>query len=337
MFHACWFRFQAVLRNAAGSLFHMLIVAMSAGIALLLPAAARTFLSFWAKVEHEAFSLIAVEMSAAVLLIALFSLGHRVLEDRARAAAAAGADLVSFYPRRTAGAQRRIKALKEEQGTGQSLMVLGSSGYGTFVDQMGDLASVLDRCVEAKILLVNPFGADASARIQAQGHSTLAAFRAEVRQSIALLKRLKLLGKSVTLKLYADPPLLKLVILGDHLWLQHYHADLDVEAMPEYVLRRNGKAHGLYSLYAHYFAQRWASPDIPEYDLETDELVYRTRAGQELRRERWETASNDQAEGRRPAVVRSAMGGACAGEEERAFVSLTSGLADDAFRLRRDR
>ncbi|MFO0767823.1 MAG: hypothetical protein U0231_13785 [Nitrospiraceae bacterium] len=59
--------------------------------------------------------------------------------------------------------------MKEEQGTGQSLMVLGSSGYGTFVDQMGDLASVLDRYVEAKILLVNPFGADASARIQAQG------------------------------------------------------------------------------------------------------------------------------------------------------------------------
>ncbi|MFO0767822.1 MAG: hypothetical protein U0231_13780 [Nitrospiraceae bacterium] len=77
-----------------------------------------------------------------------------------------------------------------------------------------------------------------------------------MRQSIALLKRLKLLGKSVTLKLYADPPLLKLVILGDHLWLQHYHADLDVKAMPEYVLPTQRKAHGLYSLYAHYFAQR---------------------------------------------------------------------------------
>ncbi|MFO0729516.1 MAG: hypothetical protein U0361_00720 [Nitrospiraceae bacterium] len=38
--------------------------------------------------------------------------------------------------------------------------------------------------------------------------------------------------------------------------MQHYHADLDVKAMPEYVLPTQRKAHGLYSLYAHYFAQR---------------------------------------------------------------------------------
>jgi hypothetical protein len=80
-----------------------------------------------------------------------------------------------------------------------------------------------------------------------------------------------------------------MVILGDYLWLQHYHADLDVQTMPEYVLRHNRKDHGLYTLYAHYFEQRWESAEIPEYDLETDELVYRTRAGSEIRRERFES------------------------------------------------
>lgn len=168
-------------------------------------------------------------------------------------------------------------------------MIMGSSGYSTFVNQVGDLASVLDKCLGAKILLVNPYSQEASTRIQAIAHPeyTLAAFREEVRQSIELLKRLKAMGKAVKLKLYADPPLVKMVILGDYLWLQHYHADLDVRTMPEYVLRHNHKDHGLYTLYAHYFEQRWESAEIPEYDLETDELVYRGRNGGEIRRERF--------------------------------------------------
>ena len=41
------------------------------------------------------------------------------------------------------------------------------------------------------------------------------------------------------LKLYPDAPLVKLVILGEYLWLQHGPADLAVQHMPEYVLRRS--------------------------------------------------------------------------------------------------
>ena len=290
MFQESWSTIKTFFRDAAGSLYHIIIVVLSAGIALLLPAGARHFLSFWSRVEHETFSLIAVEITVAMLLIAGLSYIHRSIRDRALAAAATGAGLVSFFPRRARDAQRRIKQLKEEQGTGRTIMVMGSSGYSTFVDQVGDLSSVLDKCLGAKILLVNPYSQDASARIQAIGHPeyTLTTFREEIRQSIALLKRLRAMGKAVKLKLYADPPLIKMVILGDYLWLQHYHADLDVQTMPEYVLRHNRKDHGLYTLYAHYFDQRWESAGIPEYDLETDELVYRSRAGSEIRRERFE-------------------------------------------------
>lgn len=338
LFQESRLRREPVVRSATGSVFHILIVAVSAGIALWLPAGARQFLSFWSRVERETSRLIAVEMAAAIALIVLFSLLHRGLRDRSLAAVAAGAGLVSFYPRQTADAQQRIKALKDEQGTGRSIMVMGSSGYGGFADQMGDLTSLLDRCVEAKILLMNPFGSDTSARIQAQGRSMLPAFRAEVRRSITLLKRLKALGKSVTLKLYDDPPLLKLVILGDHVWLQHAHGDLDVEAMPEYVLRRNGKEHGLYSLYAHYFAQRWACPDIPEYDLETDELVHRNRAGQEVRRERLEPAAMEDLGRavRPPSVAIDGMEAAC-GEPACFRIESVPRPADDVFRLRKDR
>jgi hypothetical protein len=290
LFHEFWSTVRALLRDAAGSLYHIVVVALSAGIALLLPTGAKQFLAFWSRVEHDKLSLIIVEMAVAILLIVCLNYLHRSIRDRALATVATGAGLVSFSPRRARGAQRRIKKLKEEQGTGRTIMVIGSSGYSTFVDQVGDLSSVLVKCLGAKILLVNPYSEEASQRIRAIDHpkNTLATFREEVRQSIALLKRLKAMGKAVKLKLYADPPLIKMVILGDYLWLQHYHADLDVETMPEYVLRHNRKDHGLYTLYAHYFEQRWESAEIPEYDLETDALVYRSKTGSEIRRERFE-------------------------------------------------
>lgn len=291
MFQESWSTIRTFLRDAVGSLYHIVIVALSAGIALLLPAGARQFLSLWSRIEHDKFSLITVEITVAVLLIVGLSYIHRSIRDRALAAAATGAGLVSFFPRRAPGAQRRIKRLKEEQGTGRTIMVMGSSGYSSFMDHVGDLSSVLDKCLGAKILLVNPYSQEASMRIQAIGHPeyTLGAFREEVRQSIALLKRLRAMGKAVKLKLYADPPLVKMVILGDYLWLQHYHTEVDVQTMPEYVLRHNRKDHGLYTLYAHYFAQQFERTDIPEYDLETDELVYRNRSGSENRRERFES------------------------------------------------
>ena len=290
MFLSVWSTVRAFLRDAAGSLYHILIVALSAGIALLLPAGARQFLSFWSRVEHDTLSLIAVEMTVAILLIVCLNYFHRSMRNRALALVATGAGLVSFFPRRTRGAQRHIEQLKEEEGIGRTISVIGSSGHSTFVDQVGGLSSVLDKCLGARIMLVNPYSQEASARIQAINHPefTLDTFREEVRQSIQLLKRLKAMGKAVKLKLYSDSPLIKLVILGDYLWLQHYHADLDVQTMPEYVLRHNRKDHGLYTLYAHYFVQRWESTEIPEYDLDTDELVYRGRTGNEIRRERFE-------------------------------------------------
>jgi hypothetical protein len=290
LFQEIWSTVRAFFRDTAGSLYHIIVVALSAGIALLLPAGAKQFLSFWSRVEQDRLSLIAVEMTVAVLLIVCLNYFHRSIRDRALARVATGAGLVSFFPRRTRGAQRRIKQLKEEQSTGRTISVIGSSGHSTFVDQVGGLSSVLDKCLGARIMLVNPCSKEASARILAINHPefTLDKFREEVRQSIQLLKRLKAMGKVIKLKFYSDSPLIKLVILGDYLWLQHYHADLDVQTMPEYVLRHNRKDHGLYTLYAHYFVQRWESAEIPEYDLDTDELVYRSRTGNEIRRERFE-------------------------------------------------
>jgi hypothetical protein len=298
LFHALWTTIQTFLRDAAGSFYHIIVIVLSAGIALLLPSVAQHFLVLWSRVEHDKVSLIMVEMIVAIMLIASFNYIRRSWRDRVLAAAAAGAGLVSFFPRPARRAQRHIEQVKEEQSTGRTIMVIGSSGYSSFVDQVGDLSSILDKCLGAKILLVNPYSHEATKRIKAIGHPeyTLTAFREEVRQSIALLKRLRAMGKTVKLKLYADSPLVKMLILGDYLWLQHYHADLDIRTMPEYVLRHNRQNHGLYTLYAHYFDQRWQSIEIPEYDLDTDELVYRNRTGGEVRREQFEIQSVEEAD-----------------------------------------
>lgn len=277
-----------LLNGAAWSFYHIVVVALSAGIALSLSAVARTFLAYWSRVENERIYLLAVEITAAIVLILCFNFIHRSLRDRTLAKMATGAGLIFFPPRRGLRAQNRIKKLKEKHGTGRTIMVIGSSGYGTFVNQVGDLSTVLGKCLGAKILLVNPYSQEASTRVRAIAYPdfTLENFRAEVRQSIELFKRLKAIGKTVKLKLYSDPPLVKLVILGDYLWLQHYHTDLDVQTMPEYVFRHNLKEHGLYTLCYQYFVQKWESTEIPEYDLDTDELVYRGSNGSEVRRER---------------------------------------------------
>ena len=278
-----------VMKDSAWIWYHVAVLVLSAGIALSLPTVARSFLAYWSEVENEKTSLVSLEIGVAVFLIVFFSYIRRSIRDRKLAKMAIGAGLVSFSPKRARSAQNRIRKLKEKHGMGRTVMVMGSSGYGTFVDQVGDLPTVLEKCLGAKIMLVNPYGREASTRIRALAHPdfTLENFREEVRQSIELIKRLKAIGKAVKLKLYSDPPLIKLVILGDYLWLQHYHTDLDIQSMPEYVLQHNMKGHGLYTLYYQYFVQRWESPEVPEYDLATDELVYRGTSGGEVRRIRF--------------------------------------------------
>lgn len=277
------------MHGTAWSLYHIVVVALSAGIALSLPTVARSFLGHWSRVENDMIYLVAVEMTAAIFLIVFFNYLHRSLRDRTLAKMATGAGLTAFRPWRKLSAQRRIRELKEKQGTGRTVMVIGSTGYGTFVDQDGDLYTVLEQCMGAHILLVNPYSQEATNRIDAllHPHFTLEKFRKEVRESIALLRRLKATGKAVKLKLYSDPPLVKLAILGDYLWLKHYHTDLDVQTMPEYVFQHNLNDHGLYNLFYQYFMQRWDHPEIPEYDFDTDELVYRGYNGNEIIRERF--------------------------------------------------
>lgn len=270
--------------------FHAVVVMLSAAIAWSLPNIARQFLAFWSHVEHEKFLLLAIEAGVALLLIAISNYLWRAHKDRRQAVMARGAGLVSFFPLHDPGAGKTIRELKQQQSLGRMVLAIGVTGHGTVVDDKAEMHAMLETCLEAKLLLLNPFSEEASRRAQSLSHPDISPdrFRQELQETIALIKRFRTSGKVIRLKLYSDRPHLRMVILGDYLWLQHYHTGLDVKWMPEYVFQHNRDHHGLYTLFYQYFIKRWENQEIPEYDFQTDELVYRSRNGTELRREAFE-------------------------------------------------
>lgn len=252
---------------------------------------------YWNQIKNEEVVLVSIEIAVAFFLILGFNYIGRSIMDRKIARIAAGAGLVQFFHSRGRLTRTRIKKAKAKQGMARSVMVIGSTGYRTFVDAEGDLHNVLEDCLEAKIMLLNPYGEAAQARARAILHPDITPLhlREQVERSLEFLKRLKAAHKNVKLKLYSDLPHIKLTILGDHIWMQHYHANLDVRTMPEYVFKHNQDNHSLYTLFYQYFMERWESPEIPEYDLETDELVYQGSGGSEVKREKFSVDSPRQA------------------------------------------
>lgn len=268
-------------------LYHIALVILSAWIAISLPWMAETFLAHRSRLQDQAEFLITSEIAIAFFLIVMLDYLWRSLSDRKLAKMSKGAGLALYFSNKDHLAQRTIACLKYTHGVGRNVMMIGSTGRKTFVDPQGDLHDVLENCLEAKILLLNPYSEEARLRATTllPSAATIGDWREQVRSSVQFLKSLKLTQKNIKLKLYPDYPYVKLVILGDHIWVQHYHATQDIQAMPEYVFRHTQQDHGLYALFYQYFVKQWESQEIPEYDLETDELVYKSMKGIEQRRE----------------------------------------------------
>ncbi len=273
--------------------YHVIVVLMSAALALSTPyalsAMAAGLLRAWAFIENEKIFLIALEIVTAVILILFFNHIRRGWDDRRITRMAESAGLVQATMVKGMFVQRRMKKMKRKLGFARELMIIGSTGYRTFVDPDGDLHEALGNCREAKIMLLDPFkeGAVTRARAIPDPEVTPGMIREQIIKSIDFLKGLRAAQKEVRLKLYPDLPLLKLAIIGDYAFLQHYHTGMNVRQMPEYAFKNEAKHGGLYIPLYRYFLTRWQDPTIPEYDLDTDELVYRDLAGNEVVRERF--------------------------------------------------
>ncbi|MDO9566869.1 MAG: hypothetical protein Q7J15_09035 [Candidatus Desulfaltia sp.] len=282
------------MKGSLRILYHIVVIILSAAIALSLPYAAsfiaRNFLAFWSLIENEMIFLVSIEIACAVLLIFFFNYIGRSWKDRKLANAAKSAGLAFALSSKGLFTQKKIKRLKEKQGTAKDTMVIGSTGFRTFVDPKGDLHEVIKNCREVKIMLLNPYSEGASIRASSipEPDITTDHFREQIKKGIDFLKGLNEIRRNVRLKLYNDVPFLKLTILGDYIWVQHYHAGLDVRVMPEYVFEHSQNSSGFYTLFYQYFLSRWNDPEIPEYDFDTEELIYRDSAGNEIRREKFD-------------------------------------------------
>ena len=281
------------MKSSLRILYHIVVIVLSAVIALSLPYTAgfiaQKLLAFWFLIENEKIFLTSIEIICAMLLI--FSLNYigRSWKDRKLANAAKRAGLAFAPSMKGLFTQKRIKKLKEKQGIARDIMVIGSTGFRTFVDPKGDLHEVIKNCREAKIMLLNPYSEGASIRATSipEPYVTIDRLREQIKKSIDFLKVLNGVRKNVRLKLYNDAPFLKLAISGDYIWVKHYHAGLDVQIMPEYVFKHNQNFSGFYTPFYQYFLTRWNNPDIPEYDFDTEELIYRNETGNEIRREKF--------------------------------------------------
>lgn len=277
-------------KNTALIVYHIAVVVLSAALALSLPDIikylTRKILLYWSFIENQELFLVSTEVTAAVVLIIFINALVRNWGARKRSRMAKIAGLISVALPKSFLTRRQLKKVKEEQGAGRSVMLISSTGFRTFMDPAGDMHQVLQNCREAKIMLLDPLkdGVTARAKSLADPDITPESFREQIIRSIDFLKTLKKHQKKIRLKLYREVPLLKLAILGDYLYLQHYPTGINVRKMPEYVFKLN-KDGNLFSLFYQYFVSRWLDPAIPEYDLDTNELVYRDKTGNEVRRD----------------------------------------------------
>lgn len=289
---------EGFIKGSSPMLYHIILLVVSAALALSLPWTLRfiadKFLIYWSFVGNDKVFFISIEMVLTMLFLFFTICLRKSWKDRKLSKMAKAAGLISVIPSTGFLAKRRFRKLKEEQGHSRDVMVISSTGFRTFVDPEGELHQLIRDCQKARIMLLNPNceGAIVRAKSIPDPEITPESFGVQIQKSIDFLKALKAAQKNIKLKLYPDPPFLKMAILGNYIWLQHYQAGLKSQMMPKYVFKHDPDTGSLYLPFYQFFMERWNNPEIPEYDLETDQLIYRNTAGNEVRRENLDQMNN---------------------------------------------
>jgi hypothetical protein len=270
-------------------LWHGTITLLAVGIAFSLPSAARYILyGWWPRVANDTNLLLVTEIGLASLLVLLFSFVRILWHNRQRVANARLAALVHARHSNSGWLTRwRERGLARRLPVGRDAYVLTLTGYDTFVDKGSTLREALAKAYEIRVLLANPTGEGLRRRAESlPPDTTLQTLHAEIEASIGYLTELRRCGKRVTLKFYDHEPFWKVVVLGDHVWVQHCHAGFKAKQLPEFVfaLQHQRPHQGMYVPFYMYFLDHWGEAQHPEYDFATHELVYRDKTGSEIRR-----------------------------------------------------
>jgi len=271
-------------------LSHGAVTILAVAIAFSLPGFANYILNeWWPEVESNANLLLGTEIALASVLALVFNLAAIAWEHRQRVRIAGLASLV--YARNAdAGwwSRRRERALVNQLTTARDAYVLTLTGYDTLVAEDSLLRPVIDKAYEIRVMLVNPCGPGLRRRAESlPSEITVLTLHTEIEATIGALSALRKYGKKVKLKFYDEEPFWKIVVLGDYLWVQHCHSGFVVREQPEYVfaLQHTEPRHGLFVPFYMIFLNYWNDPRHPEYDFDTNELVYRDAGGKETGRE----------------------------------------------------
>jgi len=100
------------IKNASEIGYHIVVLCLSAGIAMSLPTVATSFLTYWTRVEKEKASLVALEIGVAAVLIVVMTYIRRSRKDRKLTKMAISAGFVSFFPKRARLAEDGIRKLR---------------------------------------------------------------------------------------------------------------------------------------------------------------------------------------------------------------------------------
>ena len=268
---------------------HGIITALAVAIAFSLPGIANYILNeWWPEVESNANLLLATEIALASVLALAFNLAKIAWDSRQSVRTAR---LASLIYARSAGAgwwsRRRERALIRQLPAPRDAFVLTLTGYDTFVADDSLLRGVIGKAYEIRVMLVNPVGKALRERAESlPPEITVLTLHTEIEAAIGYLSALRKFGKMVKLKFYDEEPFWKLIVLGDYVWVQHCHSGFAVKQQPEFVfaLQQREPRHGLFVPFYMVFLNQWNDPRHPEYDFDTNELVYRDASGRETGR-----------------------------------------------------
>ena len=281
--HNLWTGLRQILSHGA-------ITLLAVAIAFSLPGVANYILNeWWPEVQNNANLLLATEVGLASVLALLFNLAKIAWDHRQRVLTARLASLVYA---RNAGAgwwsRRRERALVSQLPAARDAFVLTLTGYDTFVADDSLLRGVIEKAYEIRVMLVNPIGKALRERADSlPPEITVLTLHTEIEAAVAYLSGLRKFGKKVTLKFYDEDPFWKLIVLGDYVWVQHCHSGFAVKEQPEFVfaLQHREPRHGLFVPFYMVFLNQWNDSRHPEYDFDTNELVYRDASGKETGRD----------------------------------------------------
>lgn len=271
-------------------LSHGAVTVLAVAIAFSLPGFANYILNeWWPEVESNANLLLGTEIALASVLALFFNMATIAWDHRQRVLTARLASLVHARNANPGWwSRRRERALVNQLTTARDAFVLTLTGYDTLVAKDSLLRPVIDKAYEIRVMLVNPCGQGLRQRAESlPSDVTVLTLHTEIEATIGALSALRKYGKKVKLKFYDEEPFWKLVVLGDYIWVQHCHSGFVVREQPEYVfaLQHTEPRHGLFVPFYMIFLNHWNDSRHPEYDFDTNELVYRDAGGKETGRE----------------------------------------------------